>query len=1075
MTKKEILSVIMLFLFPVIVSAQTVNGYLKNNEGTPIQGATITSKSTNKIVLSNEKGYFSLSVPTLPVKLEITSVGYKTKELTVTNTNEMQIVLDFNVSTQAEVVVVGYGTQSRREFTGAASKLDTKVLENIPFSNATSAMQGTLSGVRVQTTTGQPGAAPRVVIRGGTSLINPSGTPSSNPSGALYVVDGVIVPSLNDFNPSDIESMQVLKDAASTAIYGARASNGVVIVTTKSAKAGRSGINYSFDVGLSEVGKKYDLLSGGDYIRISRIGTVRAAQKVLGYATQINLPNSFGTGNDLTKNTPFTTQYLTPDNKYKLDEGWQSIPDPLDPSKTIIYKDTDFQNILFRKATSYNHVLAFSGANEKGGFNASVGYHTNSGVVITTEYKRFNFDLGGFYKIKDNLKVFGKLFYSNSENHQVYENFANNASFGSNELVIARSGTMPSTAKAYFEDGSLAYGQSFGIGNPLYQLSTQKSKNVYDNMLMSMGAKWGILPGLSFDPQVSMILNTFNNRFFQQGYYNGPTSFNSTRNASGISNKYIQKQADAVFNYVKSINDDHNFKATAGFSYFGVNTTSLTGSGTGAPTDLIPTLNASTLNFLASGREDFQNILGYFGRLNYDYKEKYLLSLNARYDGASNLGLNNKWGFFPGVSAGWNVHKEKFWDNIGEKTLRLKLRASYGVNGNISNLSFYQAQGQYSPVSYGGNGGLTNAVLENQNLHWERSATIDLGTDIELFDNRIGIIFDYFDRTTNDLLANLPLPPSSGFTGITTNLATLQNSGIELELRASMLPKESQVVWNISFNFSKVNNKILKLPYTGTPNNRVGGVLIYDKDTKSYEWKGGLQEGGRIGDMFGYQQIGIYKTDAEAAAGPLDMLVPTDNAVPANGRKKYGGDVNWLDVDGNGIIDTRDQVYLGNSIPTTTGGFSTSLSYKKLSLYVRMDYTLGHTIYNYAGAQMTSQFTGGNGLLKKVLRSWQKPGDVTDVARYYFADQNIQNNYFRGNSVDYEKGDFLALREVTLSYPLPENLLNRIKIERARVYVTGSNLHYFTKYSGLNPEDGGNDRGRYPLPREVIFGLNISL
>jgi TonB-linked SusC/RagA family outer membrane protein len=621
--------------------------------------------------------------------------------------------------------------------------------------------------------------------------------------------------------------------------------------------------------------------------------------------------------------------------------------------------------------------------------------------------------------------------------------------------------------KYKFEDGTLAPGDYYPSAP--YQLSRRDQKNSLDNMTLSVGGHWEILPGLSFDPQVSVYEIDSDSRSFQKSLWTSTTAFNTIRSASGAYSKYKQKQADAVFSYRKSVKQNHNIEAMAGFSYFGTKSSALSASGRGASTDLIPTLNAASEPVSVSGSESEEVILGYFSRVNYDYKQKYLISLNGRYDGASKLGDTNKWGFFPGISLGWNVDKEKFWKMFPENLLQLKLRGSYGVNGNLSGLGAYQAQGQYSVGSrYGGNAAIQNTILANQNLQWEQSKTLDFGLDLGLFDQRLGIIFDVYRRETENLLTSLVLPQATGFSSVFTNYGSLENKGVELELNAQVLPAASAFKWNVAFNIARNKNKILKLPENGTENNRVGGFYVWDASRGDYAWLGGLQEGGNIGDWYAYKQVGVYSTDNEAAAGPLDMIVALAD------KSKYGGDVNWQDLDNNKVIDARDRVYVGNPYPLWTGGFSNTLSFKNFNLGIRLDYATGHTIYNWSRAEQLAQYGAFGNVIDEVLRSWQKQGDITDVPRYYWADQQGQMNIARGNSQYYEKGDYLALREVTLSYNLPAKLLQKVKINSSRIYVTGNNLHYFTAYKGLSPEVGRQDNGNYPIPRNLIVGANIS-
>jgi TonB-linked SusC/RagA family outer membrane protein len=1058
--------VLMLLLFSLIstalVHAQTkVTGKVTNESGEGLPGATVRVKGMATAVQTEDNGSFTITVKSLNITLECSFVGLETKEIPLNGKSNVDIILaNVKGSALSEVVVVGYGTQSREALTTAITKLDTKVLENVPFSNVASAMQGTLSGVRVQSTSGQPGAAPRVIVRGGTSINNPNG------AAPLYIVDGIIRSDLSNLASEDIESLQVLKDAASTAIYGARGSNGVVIVTTKSGKAGKTSITYSFDYTTSKVGKLYDLVNARQYLELNRFGVVNRGSKFPDESSRLILPMGYGAGNDLTNSTAFTTQYLTPDNEHKLQEGWQSMPDPADPSRTIIFQDNDFQALNYQTGISQNHHIVVSGGTDKATFHAGVGYLDNVGTVITTGYKRLSFDLNGELKVRDNLKLFGRVLYSNAAQR--------NSPF-STAVTFYRSAGLAPTGKVYFEDGTLAPGTNSGIGNPLYQMNTMINKNSLDNLTIAFGGNWEIIPGLSFDPQVSLFKTSNDGYSFQKAFWNGPVSYVTTRNANGNNSRWLQYQADAVFSYVKSIASAHNFNAKAGFSYYSRQQSSLSASGRGASTDLIPTLNAAGEPTAVTSSISDQVIVGYFGRINYDYKQKYLLSVNARYDGASNLGANYRWGFFPGISAGWNVHNENFWSAMPTALSSLKLRASYGVNGNISGLSDFQAQGAYGVgARYNGLAAIQNTILPNPDLKWEQSKTFDVGMDLGLLNDRITFLFDYFRRRTDNLITSLSLPRSTGFASILTNLGSLENKGVEFEVSARILPATAAFQWQIGFNASKVTNKILKLPENGVPNNRVGGDLVWDDGTKDYVYKGGLQEGGRIGDMYTLQQEAIYATDAEAAQGPVyTYIVGAD-------KTQYGGDVKYYDADGNGTIDSRDQRYMGNIYPTWTGGISNTLSYKGLSLYIRMDYTTGHTIFNYGKLFLDMNgYADGSFTIDKYENSWKQEGDIATQSRYYWGGERVQRNNFlgvtdRGNSIFYQKGDFLCLREITLSYALPASVFKKFPINGLRFNVTGNNIHYFTKYKGLNPEEGGKDDGRYPLPKNYIISASIS-
>lgn len=1042
---------------------QNVTGTVYSKEdGSTIPGVNIIVVGTASGTVTDMDGKFSINVSGNNSVLRFSAIGFQAQEIAVANQTNIEVTLATALGALEEIIVVGYGEQSREKLTSAVSTLDTKVLENVPLGNAASALQGTVSGVRVQTLSGQPGASPRIIVRGGTSINNPNGAQP------LYVVDGVIRDDIQGINPMDIESMQVLKDAASTAIYGARASNGVVILTTKTGKAGDTKVTYRYTIGASQLREKYDLLSARDYIYYARSGLAATAIKSPSRLAQLNGAFGYGIGNDLTNNTAYTTQYLTPENEYKLSEGWQSMPDPVDPSKTIIFDGVDWQDILFRTAVTQDHYLNLSGGTEKATFNIGVGYADMDGIAITTNYKRFTANMNGRLKVNDKLFVFAALNFTRSSDNEVY----------SENQLFERSIATPPTAKYAFEDGTLSPGVNRSLGNPVYHLNRSNNDNTLTLMTLSGGANWELAPGLSFEPSASLFTKSNTANTFLMSYLNSPTQLVEDRNATGSQTNWEQLQFDAVFNYEKSFSELHNFNATLGYSMYHRDNYILFAQGRGAATDLIPTLNASGEPVQVSSSKGKQLILGYFGRANYDFDNKYLFSVSARYDGASNLGSAYKWGFFPGVSAGWNLHNESFWDSpvVIDK---FKLRASYGLNGNLGNLSDFQAQGAYSVGAiYQGNAAVEYTTIANPNLKWEQSKTFDIGFDASLFNNRVSVLFDYYQRETSNLITTLAMPKLTGFTSILTNLGSLENKGVELEVSINLLQTKDWM-WDLGFNASYVKNKILELPENDNLNNRIGGFNVYDPGIGDYVWKGGLQEGGQMGEMYGYQYQSVFATDDEAAAAPQDVIMAGPD------RTRFGGDVDWLDVDGNGVIDTRDRVYMGNIFPKWTGGFSNNVNYKGVNLYLRMDYTTGHTIYNYVRANLDGQFVGNTNMSSNIARSWENQGDVTDVPKFYWADQVAQSNYWRGDprnlnngagsSVNYEKGDFLALRELTLSYDYSAGWYRKIGIEGIRLNLTGSNLIYFTDFSGLSPEEGGMNRGRFPVPRNIMLGINLSL
>ncbi len=1030
--------------------------------GVPLPGVNVVIEGTQRGASTDADGHYTIQdVAPGTYSLRASFIGY-TDQLVEgvpvradeTTTQDFQLVRA--TSKLEEVVVIGYGEQSRATLTTSVSKLDTTALQNIPYANVASALQGSIPGLRVQRTTGQPGAAPRIILRGGTSINNPSGAEP------LIIVDGVVKPSMSDISALNIESIQVLKDAASTAIYGARASNGVIIVTTKSGQPGQTRVTYTSSLTTSKLRKRKDVLTARQYIKFGRLGVAATGERHPEYLYRLDAPIGFGTGNDLTESTAFTTQYLTDENRHLLNEGWESMPDPLNPSKTIIFNNTDWQDILFQRALTQNHHISVSGGNQDATFNFGFGYLDAQGIAITTGYERISLDMGGELQARDNLSLGAQVNFSHATDNTVF----------SENWIFRRAVGLPPTAKLRYQDGTLAPGQNASLGNPLYYLNVFERQRSTSKLTLALNGLWGITPNLTFEPSLSLyVVNGIENAFNPK-YRNGPTQIISSRSASASHGLRWQREASGVFTYNNTFGGAHNVELMAGASYYDRRLYDLSASGRGAATDIVPTLNASAEPTSVYSFTTYRKILGGFTRVTYDYKRKYLFSASARYDGATNLGANNKWAFFPAVSAGWNMHEEAFWSAVPSLFSTFKLRASYGVTGNISGLSDFHAQGLYSVgAKYAGNAAIQNNRLANSELRWERSTSFDIGFDLGLYEDRISLIFDYYRRITRDLLTSFRLPTSTGFTSILTNLGALQNRGVEFELGADILTGQA-LSWNVSFNAAWTQNKILRLPENGNENNRIGGLLVYDSDLGEYVWVGGLQEGQPLGNMYSYKQLGIYPTDEAAAKGPKDMLIPGPN------KTKVGGDAIFADLDGNGMIDTRDQVYVGNRFPDWTGGLSSSLSYKNLSLIVRADFGIGHTIINGGLARMTGQTQGDINGSAAVLRSWQEPGDQTDIPRYYWADQLAQNNILRGGrftSYYYEDGDFLALREVTLSYRLPGKWLNHVGLQGLRVYVTGSNLGYLTAYRGQVPDYGGRDNGRYPIPRSITIGTNISL
>lgn len=1088
--------------FAMFAQNITVTGTIIDNTfKEPVIGATVVVEGdASHGTATDIDGNFTLTNVDPNANLIVSYVGMKSQTIAVNGRTQIDITLSDDTEMLEEVVVTGYGgRQSRTTLTNSISKLDNKVLKNSAMSNAGQSLQGTIAGLRVVNTSGRPGAEPNIVLRGGATI-------SGSNNQALVVVDGV-VRSLNDINPSDIESVEVLKDAASTAIYGARANGGVILVTTKRGKEGTTNVNYTFKGGLNYARTGYDFLNAEDYIYYNRLGNKRINDA--GFSRTITqVDNSSGYG---ATNSMFSVKYLTDETRPLLQQGWQQMKDPYS-GRDLIFQDFsgEMKNIAFKSvAYTQDHYVSAAGGNDLSTFQASLGYYDEQGQVIGTGYKRFTGNLNASYKIRPNFTLQGGTTYSQSSNPTLWIGEAQ---------MFYRSMSLWPTWNPWDAEGNPTSGTGSSDGNPLYWKEKLVRNGTTKRATWNIGFNWEILPKKLYLRENSTIysIDILNENFNKKYQTQNSTIANETRVASAKDEKVSQQQHSLIMEYNESFNNLHNLNAMVGSEWFDYKDFIFEAETRNSPSDDIPTMNVGSERSKTLSVWDGYRILSYFGRVNYNYNYRYLLSLVARYDGISRLS-NNRWGFFPGISAGWNLHQEEFYQDskLSSYISTIKPRISYGINGNVSGLSNFEVYGLYepllqsdnrTPLQYDKKTGFLNTKLANGNLRWEQSKSLEVGVDLGLFDNKISIITGYYNRQTDDLLTELALPGYLGFSSIRTNLGSLQNTGFEIEARANIFSNTDGFSWDISANLATVSNKIIRLPYNGNENNRQGGHEIYDPASKQYIWEGGIQEGKSIGDIYAFKQERIYKDwdDVKTSAGDRydaigELYGPnkwaTMNAAERVGKKPIEpGDVHWADLDGNGVINSYDRVKIGNVFPNITGGFSTTFSWKGLSLSGRFEYALGHTIYNDLRARSLGQYQGTFNLITDVKNMWSEDNTDASLPKFYYADQlgklnitrsnkagiNIHNN----NSAFYEKGDYLALRELTLSYLFPRQLISKLGLSNATMSLTGQNLAYFTKYSGTSPEPSalnhnnanvrGVDEGRYPLPKTVLLGLSLS-
>ncbi|MFN4144506.1 MAG: SusC/RagA family TonB-linked outer membrane protein [Runella sp.] len=1071
---------------------QLVQGTVTAADGEQLPGVSIIVKGTTQGTTTDVTGKFALNVPTGGV-LVFSFVGYQAQEVRVGTQAVLAVVLQPDNQTLDEVVVVGYGQQSRREVTGSVSSVNQKVLQSVPRTNAATALQGTAAGLRVQQNTGQPGATPTIVMRGGTNF-NGTGSP-------LFIVDGVIVPSLFGINPNDIESMDVLKDAASLAIYGARAGNGVILVTTKKGKQGRTQVTYTLRHATNYVRRNnLQYLSPEDYIRWNRIGL---RNRFLLAQADNNTSEMNNTRNQVTgawgfaansgfaqPNGLYSTQFVNNTNRQLLnDPKWSLLvdPNPFNASQvdSILYRGTtqrELEDLILQPSNLQEHYLNVSGANEQSNFSLGVGAIKDVGILIGSDLKRLNLNFNGGLNINKNLKI--------TTNMAAYSTVGNPTYLAGDEGVIQRfAGIAPTVRLTHDITGEILPGVDGGsLGNPRY-LSGKFIRTTQEQRFSgALNLEYALTSDLKVLVSGSGFLRYTNaqnfNKLFQAGTFG---AVNAARSASFSNVRAQQYQYNGFLQYAKTFGK-HSINLLGGGEFFHFKQFNQSGSGIGSASDELPYLtNAIFIETRASsGVDSWNRFASAIGRANYNFDNRFLVNFNLRYDGTSQLtNPDNRYTLFPGVSFGWNAHNEDFFRNLPVSNVvsTFKTRLSWGQNGTLASGDFGTVQQFVNLGLYNGIGAYAQTNFVNPNLRWERTTTLNFGVDLGLFRNRITLLADYFIRDVYDKLQSIAIPAWTGFSAYNTNLATLENRGVELELKANVLRPQNAngLSLDVSANFFHVKNFTKKLLPNGLERNRQSAIRVWNPQTGTYEWVSGLQEGYRVGLDEVYAPIfdGVYKTQAQLdeKAKLANLFLPTTNK-----RLKQLGDARWRDIDNNDTLDTRDFVFVGRTIPTVQGGFSTNLAWKGFTLFGQFDYALGFVVMNQIRMRGLSQVQGSQNSTIDVKNTWTPENPDANLPRYMWA--NYGRNYETGAGSGtppanfWEKGDYLAMREVTLSYDVSSQQLSKWlknRIKGLKVYAAGSNLVYFTKYSGTFPEVGGFDNGKFPLPRTFTLGINATL
>lgn len=1091
----------------------TCNGMVVDTEGEPLIGATVRVEGTTNATMTDIDGNFSLSNVASGAKITVTYVGYAPQTVTWKG-GQLTVTLKEDSKTLDEYVVMGYGvTQKRAKVTNSVAKVEEKALTVGMNANPAQALAGAVSGVKVSITTGDPGATPNITVRGGTNWNNANNNP-------LVVVDGQIRGSLSDINPNDIESMEILKDAGATALYGARAGNGVVLVTTKSGKKGTSSVTLSAKYGITHYSSGYDYLNAEDYLYWFRRGLYRTSNpnpEVPGttwlhnfFGMLENGSQGFSAGNTkLNPNGNWNLLTWTPENNYLLDYGWQKMKDPLnefrdaDHQQDLIFKSTNILKENMRTSTaSQDYNVAFQGGNDKGNYYASLGYYDADGALPNTFYRRYNFSFTGGYQIASWLKA-------NSIFNYTRANWQNTSKGVANDYVFGRYASTPPTARITDEEGNPIYG--YGGFNLRYQADRFESDYQSDKFQMNQSLTATIIDGLTLKGSMNWYYNEQLTSDFQKDRdSNSSGAQNKTRYTYKSFLRYFEQTYNLVANFNRTFNDDHTVGVMLGMEYYKRTYKDLAASANKAPTDDFGNLQYGDKGkqdpYQASSFEASNYIykdaqMSYFGRLDYDYQDKYIVGATFREDGYSRL-QNNRWGFFPGVSAGWVFSKENFWADKEELSWLNygKLRASYGMNAiiNTSTIGWYTLLGSYSAYQYANNIGFRISGLPNLNLKWERTRTFDIGLTLGFLQNRLNLDLAYYNRLTMDKYANKQLPPTTGFSSVVNNNGSFRNQGVEIDINGTIL-NTAGVRWTLGANLTYNKNTVVKLPYNRLERNRQDAFEVYSGKGEEKMWVGGLQEGQEPMHLWGFKQSHLLRSwaDVEALGDYIDISRTSLASVPIyaneSGRQKLEqmglagnavrlspGDMVWKDRNGDNMIDQYDKFDLGNRLPHWTGGFNTTVSWKGLSLYARFDMGWGFTVYdtNYGWGMCGGQ--GGFNMFEQVKDTWTPENPNAKLPRWVDAGNMGTDSWCRTSDLIAKSGQYLACREVSLSYEFPKNICNAFRSQGLTLSVTGQNLGYLKKTTlplpdataGTNGASGGWG-GTYNLPLGVIFGIKV--
>lgn len=1045
-----------LFSMTVAMAQVLVKGTVIDKTGESVIGASIQVKGTTQGTITDIDGKFSLGVPDKKSVIVISFIGYATKELQVDPSKPMSIVLEEDTKVLDEVVVVGYQEVRKKDLTGSVAKADMNELLNTPVGSFDQTLGGRIAGVNVSSGEGTPGGTMNIVIRGNNSL-----TQDNSP---LYVIDGFPVEDAaiaSTINPSDIESLDILKDASATAIYGARGANGVVIITTKKGKVGKAQITYDGSVTMQHVTRTIPMMDAYEFVKL-QAETYPAS-----------IANSTG---------GYLMEYQG--KQWTLED----------------YRDIfqyDWQDEILRTALQHNHNIRITGGTEGVRYNASVSYYNQDGILLNSGYERFQARANTVVK-RDKLDISLTTNYSRSI--QTGSTPSETSYSGMNNLFYSVWGYRPVTYPNKSMESLLNDVMDEAIDssndyrfNPIRSLKEEYRKYYINNLQMNgyvsyefiKGLKLKVSGGYTYDARKNDQFNNSNTR------YGGPTSTDKV-NAQIIRNERLTWLNENTLTYQTNIKKKHFFNSLIGitfqnsdYEYYSLKSTHIPNESLGMAGMADGTLSSS------SSLKSSWAMMSYLARLNYNYKSKYYATASFRADGSSKFSKKHRYGYFPSGSLAWNFMEEEFMAPIKKVVGAGKLRVSWGLTGNnrIGEYDYYallqmlkEKQGDY--ISNGSipsgvypfdndmsSVGMVPVSLPNEDLKWETTEQWNVGLDLSFFDERLNFTADVYRKTTRDLLLEASLPLVSGYYSATKNIGKVRNDGLELSLSTVNI-KTKDFTWTSDFNIAFNKNEVLELAENQLSLTTAAKFDQNYNSQPSYIAKVGLP----MGMMYGYLYEGTYKYDDFIKSGNSYTLkdnVPyfSSEANTQPGMPKY------KDINGDGVIDSNDRTIIGRGLPIHTGGFTNSFAYKGFDLSIFFQWSYGNDIMN--ANRLFFENAGGKKDLNQFAsyaNRWTPDNPDSDIPA---ATKSASNNVISSRII--EDGSYLRLKTVTLGYTFPKTLIAKAKLSNARVYLAAQNLWTSTSYSGYDPEVSirnsaltpGLDFSSYPRAFTLSFGVNL--